>query len=390
LNSRERILTTLAHKEPDRVPYDLASMQCTGIHVHAYRRLCEYLGINPGPIEFADVYQQVVRPCERLLDRLEVDTRGLYPLTSHNSGITPLDAGDYWEHLDAWGFTQRMPKQNGLWWSQVRSPLDGMTVTPERMAGHTWPTPDDSRAIAGLRELAIAYRAQGKIIVLKGFCAGLFEMAQRLRGMENILCDLAADPGTASLVLDRILELKKQFWAMALPKLGDVVDIVAEADDYGTQQSQLISHEMFRAIFEPRLRDLMGFIRGLLDRARPPGERRYVFFHSCGNIRPMLGDFIDMGIDIINPVHITAQGMDPYELKRDFGRHVTFWGGGVETQSVLPNGTPRQVAENVRRNLEALMPGGGYVFNTIHNIQADVPPENIVAMWEALREYGRY
>lgn len=390
MNSRERLLTTLEHNEPDRAPFDLASMQCTGIHVSAYRRLCDYLGVESEPVVYADIIQQVVVPNDQVLDKLNVDTRGLYPLCSHNWGIQPRDAGDNFEHLDEWGFTQRMPKNDGLWWSQVGFPLDGISVTAEQIDEHSWPTPDNPERIAGLRELAIAHRDKGKVVVLKGLCAGLFEMAQRVRGMENFLCDLLADKANACRLLDKILELKQRFWAMAIGELGDVIDIVAEGDDYGTQQSQLISFETFQDIFAPRLRTLVSFIKDQLNSKKSPGEKGYVFFHSCGNIRPMLPALIEMGIDIINPVHISAAGMDPSQLKRDFGADVTFWGGGVETQNILPNATPEEVRHNVRENLDALMPGGGYVFNTVHNIQADVPPQNIVAMWEALQEFGRY
>jgi uroporphyrinogen decarboxylase len=154
---------------------------------------------------------------------------------------------------------------------------------------------------------------------------------------------------------------------------------VSEADDYATQSSQLISRGMFRRIFKPRLQMLFARIHQLAPHAK-------LFFHSDGNIRPILPDLIEIGIEILNPVHITATGMEPAALKRDFGKDVCFWGGGVETQTVLPFGTPQEVRDNVRRNVDALAPGGGYVFNTIHNIQADVPPENIVAMIEALRE----
>jgi uroporphyrinogen decarboxylase len=167
---------------------------------------------------------------------------------------------------------------------------------------------------------------------------------------------------------------------MALPLLADVVDVVSEADDYGTQTSQLISPRMFRRLIKPRLQVLVARIKQLA-----PGAR--LFFHSCGNVRPLVPDFIELGVDILNPIHVTAAGMEPAALKRDFGRDLAFWGGGVETQSVLPFGTPQDVKDNVRRNLDALAAGGGYVFNSIHNIQADVPPENVVAMWEALREY---
>jgi uroporphyrinogen decarboxylase len=162
-----------------------------------------------------------------------------------------------------------------------------------------------------------------------------------------------------------------------------VVDVVVENDDYGTQDSQLISPEQFREVFKPHL-------RRVFDAVKKTAPDAYLFFHSCGNVRPILPDFIELGVDILNPVHVSAAGMEPAALKRDFGDALTFWGGGVETQHVLPNGTPEEVRDDVRRNLEALAPGGGYVFNTVHNIQNDIPPENIVAMREALAECGRY
>ena len=195
--------------------------------------------------------------------------------------------------------------------------------------------------------------------------------------------DLAANEALACAFLDKMLELKLAFWEMALPRLADVVDVISEADDYGTQTSQLISPRMFRRLFKPRLAVLFARLRELA-----PNARR--FFHSDGNIRPLIPDLIEIGVEILNPVHITATGMEPAALKRDFGRDLVFWGGGVETQSVLPFGTPAEVRDNVRRNLEALAPGAGYVFNTIHNIQADVPPANVLAMWEALQEFGLY
>ncbi len=390
MNSRNRILCALEHREPDRVPFDLAATHVTGIHVDAYRSLCIYLGINPEPIHFADVIQQVVIPKQELLDRFEVDTRGLYPLCSHNWNVFGHDAGDYYEYIDEWGFTHHKPKNDGLYWSLVKSPLNSASIDVSAIHAYPWPIPDAPRRISGLRDLAMRYRSEGKAVMLKGLCAGMFEMAQRVRGMENALCDMVINTNTAGVLLDKILELKQRFWIMVLEELGDVVDIVVENDDYGTQESQLISYDTFKKMIYPRLKILIETIRTEISRKKKDGEKSYVFFHSCGNVRPFLGDFIDMGIDILNPVHINAAGMEPFALKRDFGRHVTFWGGGVQTQSVLPMGTPQQVRDDVKRNLEALMPGGGYVFNTVHNIQTGVPPQNIVAMWETVREFGTY
>jgi len=378
MNSRERLLTTLDHQEPDRIPFDLGSTQVTGIHVVAYRRLREYLGLPPVEPGVCDSIQQLALPHDDVIDQLGVDVRGLFPLNSHNWKIVNEDMGDAWEYTDEWGITHRRLKPDGLYYSAVRHPLTG-AISADDIRAFKWPNTGDPRRIAGLGELALAYRARGQAVMIKGVLAGVFEMAQRVRGMEALLMDMASDEALACALFDKMVELKLAFWEMALPQLAGVIDVISEADDYGTQASQLISPRMFRKLIKPRLKVLTGRIKQLAPKAR-------LFYHSCGNVRPLLPDFIELGIDILNPVHIRAAGMEPVALKRDFGKDMTFWGGGVDTQGVLPNGTPQEVKDDVRRNVEALAPGGGFVFNTVHNIQADVPPENIVALWEALRE----
>jgi len=379
MTARERLLTALNHREPDRIPFDLGSTQVTGIHAVAYRRLRKHLGLTAVEPCICDVVQGLALPDEDLVERLGVDVRGLFPLNSHNWKIDIRDAGAYRAFVDEWGMTQHQPRDGGLYFSIVESPLDHEGLTTAEVLRHTWPDTADPQRIAGLRELAQTYRDQGRAVMIKGVLAGIFEMSQRVRGVERMMVDLAADEALACAILDRMVELKIRFWEMALPRLGDLVDVVSEADDYATQTSQLISPRMFRRIFKPRLQAVFSRIHQLAPHAK-------LFFHSDGNIRPILPDLIEIGIDILNPIHITATGMDPAALKRDFGKDVCFWGGGVETQTVLPFGTPQDVRDNVRRNVDALAPGGGYVFNTIHNIQADVPPANIVAMIEALRE----
>ncbi|MCP4166354.1 MAG: hypothetical protein GY759_10725 [Chloroflexi bacterium] len=237
--------------------------------------------------------------------------------------------------------------------------------------------------LAGLREQAERYRAAGYAVVLKDAFAGIFEMSQRIVGMENLLIMMAMDEKLACTLFDKMVELKLHYWNSALAELGDLVDVVTYADDYGTQISQLISPDMFRRLLKPRVRQVFD----LQARLAPHAKR---FFHTDGNVRPIIPDFIEMGVDILNPIHIRATGMEPAALKRDFGKELTFWGGGVDTQGILPNGTPQEVRDDVQRNIEALAPGGGYVFTTIHNIQADVPPTNIIAMWEAFQEFGAY
>lgn len=380
MNSRERLLAALDHREPDRIPFDLGSTQVTGIHVVAYQRLRAYLSLPPVEPAMCDVVQQLALPDDDVIEYFGIDVRGLFPLNSHNWNIVDSDAGEYWAYRDEWGITHYRPKHDGLYYSVVKSPLDSPTLTCGEVQAYPWPDTGAPQRSAGLRERAMTFRAQSKAVMIKGVLAGIFEMAQRVRGTENLLMDMASDEALSGALLEKMVELKLAFWEMALPQVADVIDVVSEADDYGTQTSQLISPAMFRRLVKPRLKVLFARIRQLAPRAR-------LFFHSCGNVRPLVPDFIELGVDVLNPIHVTAAGMDPVALKRDFGRDLVFWGGGVETQSVLPFGTPQDVKDNVRRNLDALAPGGGYVFNTIHNIQADVPPENIVAMWEALREY---
>ncbi len=386
MNSRERLLTTLEHREPDRVPFDLGSTQVTGIHAVAYRRLRRFLGLPPVEPAICDAIQGLALPDDDLVELLGVDVRGLFPLNSHNDRVAERarreakDDGDEVEaFVDEWGITQHRPYPDGLYFTALRHPLAG-AITVDDVARYPWPDTGDPRRIAGLHDLATEYRAQGRAVMIKGVLAGIFEMAQRVRGMAALMMDMASDEALAEALLDEMVALKLTFWEMALPQLRDVVDVISEADDYGTQASQLISPRMFRRLIKPRLATLFGRIKALAPDAR-------LFFHSCGNVRPLLPDFIELGVDILNPVHVRAAGMNPVELKRDFGRDIVFWGGGVDTQDVLPHGTPAEVRDDVRRNIEALAPGGGFVFNTVHNIQADAPPENIAAMWHALREY---
>jgi uroporphyrinogen decarboxylase len=322
--------------------------------------------------------QQLDHVEEDLLRVLGVDTRGLWPLTARNGPVEEADDGEHLSHVDEWVLTYRIPREGALWYDLAGSPLAGGPLTRERIDAHPWPRGDDPRLFSGLRAEARVHREAGYAVVLKSLCAGLFEMAQRLRGMEAFLMDLVESPAEAGHLLDRVLEAKLDYWRAALAALGDLVDVAAEGDDYGTQQSMLVSPATFRSVFKPRLAELV--------RAMKQGApNAFVFFHSCGSVRRILPEFIEIGIDVLNPVQTTAAGMEPVALKRDFGKDVSFWGGGVDTQGVLPRGTPAAVRDDVRRNVDALAPGGGFVFCTVHNIQADVPPENVMAMVEELR-----
>ncbi len=383
ITGRERLLTALAHQEPDRIPLDLGSTQVTGIHVIAYQKLRLALGLPVVAPSLYDTIQGLAIPDEDLLERLGVDVRGMNPLNSHNWRVIGTEIQDrtsgelYWSYHDEWGITHRKPRPDGLYYSLWKAPLDKPELTPQDILNHVWPRLDDPQRIDGLREKAETYRAAGFAVVLKDPFAGIFEMAQRIVGMENLLLMMASDAALAGVLFDKLTELKLGFWDMALPRLGDVVDVISHADDYGTQVSQIISPRMFRQQVKPRWQAVFDRVRTLAPHARR-------FFHSCGNVRPLIPDFVEIGVEILNPVHIRATGMEPSALKRDFGDVLSFWGGAVDTQGVLPYGTPQAVRDDVKRNIEALAPGGGYVFNTVHNIQADVPVENIIALYEAL------
>jgi uroporphyrinogen decarboxylase len=379
VNSRERLLAALDHREPDRLPFDLGSTQVTGIHTLAYRNLRAYLGLPAVEIQLCDHIQQLALPDQDVIEKLGVDIRGLFPLSSHNWRVENLDAGNAWEYRDEWGITHRLPKPDGLYYSAIRHPLSEMRLNPEIVRDYPWPDTGDLTRITRLRQQALDYRVQGQAVVIKGVLAGIFEMSQRLRGMKNCLIDMAGGETGIEALFDQLLALKLAFWEMALPRLADTVDVIAEGDDYGSQTSLLISPVMFRKLLKPRLKVLFEHIKQMAPQVR-------IFFHSCGSVRPLIPDFIELGVDILNPVQIGAAGMEAVALKRDFGRELVFWGGGVDCQTVLPYGTPEQVKDDVRRNIEALASGGGFVFNSVHNIQPDVPPENILAMWEAMCE----
>ena len=385
MNSRERILKTLNREEPDCIPYDLAGTTWTGITNIAYQNLRNFLGLNSSIPVWSDVVQQIVIPSEEILNELKVDTRGIFPLTSHNWDVYSKlkDVGDYFEYFDEWGFTHHFPK-NGYWFSLVKHPMEAVDFESGGIVeNYKWPDARNKQRFTGLREKAIEFRNDDKIVITKGFCAGLFEMHQRVRGMENAMLDPFLFPVNSDKLVGKLADLKIEFWDALLDEVGDVVDIVGEGDDYGTQQSQLIAPEQFREYYKPHFERVLDFIR-----KKSPNVK--IIFHSCGNVRPIIPDLIEMGVDILNPVHITATGMEPFQLKKDFGNDIAFWGGGVDTQKVLPSGTLQEVTDDVKRNIDALAPGGGFVFSTVHNIQAEVPPQNIIAMLDTLNEFGKY
>jgi len=382
--SRGRVEAALSHREPDRVPFDLGGSVLTGIHEQAYRRLRRYLGLPEVEIETEDDKQQLAAVHEDVKQQLGVDVYGLNPGKARSFTKPYWSEDGYVKTRDEWGIEWWKPQDGGLYYDMRVHPLAGVERV-EELRGFPWPDPLDPGRYEGLSDRADELMNARHVAYILGRNApGIFEIALWMRGMEDYYCDLIANRPLAEALLDIVCEIKMKYWARALELVGENVLMVSEADDLGGQDGPLISPELYREVIKPRHTKLFSFIR------KHAARDVNIFFHCCGAVSSFIPDLIESGIDILNPVQVSAAGMDTRELKRAFGKDITFYGGGVDTQRVLPRGTPDEVRDEVRRRIEDLAPGGGFIFTTVHNIQADVPPENIMAMWEALQEYGVY
>ena len=388
LTSFERVKAAVEHREADRVPFDLGGTTLTGINKKAYVNLRRFLGlqVDVEQVVIDDTMQQLALVEDDVRSRLKCDVRSVMPTASTKSPLlvpTHIEGSDY-KFTDEWGLGWRMPLDGGLYFDMYKAPLAHVT-TFEEIKNFPWNDPADSVRFTTIRERAdgIVFEEKTAYILGRQF-AGIFEIALWMRGFENFFSDLVSNPGMAEGLMDIILDLKYQYWEKALEAAGENVLLVAEADDLGTQERLLVSPKMYRKYIKPRHKKLVEFIKS---RAK---NKVYIFFHCCGAIADILPDLIECGIDILNPWQVSAHGMDTHEFKRNFGKDITIWGGGCDTQSILPRGTPQQVRDETKRRIEDLAPGGGFIFNPVHNIQGDVPPENIMAMWETWDMYGKY
>ncbi len=386
MNSRERVRLALDHKEPDRVPFDLGGTGLSLIHLTAYQNLRRYLNLPIREPRISFVAEQLAVVEEDLAERLETDVRLVVPQPSAGFELVFRDEGAYEAYTDEWGIGWQKPKEGGFYYDMYVHPLANAEKL-EDFKTYEFPDPLDDHRFQNLRRDAQAAVDKGKAVVLAGPSAGILEVYSWLRGYEPFYVDLAINQQFVAYMLDRLVEFKCAYWERALAEVGDLVDLVIEADDMAGQHSLLFSPQTYRKLIKPRHKKLFSFARSSAVKQQAPIK---LFFHSCGAIRPLIGDLIDAGIDILNPIQVSAAGMDAKELKQEFGRDLVFWGGGVDTQGVLGTGAPEDVKEDVRRNIEALAPGGGFVFAAVHDIQANVPPENIMAMWEAWKAFGIY
>jgi uroporphyrinogen decarboxylase len=379
MNSRERLLTTLSHREPDRVPIDLGSI-VTGLTVAANQSLKASLGW-PADDPLVDRVQQLARPSEELLQRFEVDTRYLYTRSARDWRDVELPGHVY---EDQFGICRRGAFDSNdrlLYYDFVAHPLADVESVAD-LVRYRWPDPRDPNRYDGLEAEARWLHEQTGYGVIVNVIGSIFEFAWYLRGFERFFEDLAIRPELAEALLDAVLEYQIAQFDELLRRVGPYVSVVLTGTDLGTQRGPMISPAAYRQTVWPRYIKFWQFIRGK--------TAAKIFYHSCGGIAPLIPLLIEGGVDAIHPVQPLAAGMgDRRRLKREFGRDITFW-GGFDQQGVLPFGTPQQVRREARQLLDEFMPGGGFVFAAGHNIQAGVPPENILALFETVIEYGRY
>lgn len=382
MTSRERLLTALNHQEPDRVPIDLGGNQ-TGIHRLAYEALLKHLG-REETIEIMDAVQQLARPSEAVLERFHVDTRYIAakPSESWKGGIVRAQRdGRWWYDLvDEWGVRWSMPEDGGLYMDITHHPL--AEATTKDLQEYPFPKGDDPSRFAGLREEALRLRRETPYAVVSGISGVVYETCWYLRGLEKWFMDMIEQPEFCAALLDRTLRFWMDWFRLFLNEVGDLVDVIMIGDDLAGQNGPLFRPSFYQSIVKPRHKALVQYIRSR--------THAKIWYHTCGACRSFIPDLLDNGIDILNPVQISARDMDPITLKAEYGERLTFWGGAIDAQHVLPTATPEEIRAHVRRNLEIWKPGGGYVFNNVHNIQAGVPPENIVALYDAAYEFGFY
>ncbi len=388
MTSRERVLCTLAHEEPDRVPIDIGGGLCS-ISQFAYRKLLVELGWDE-EVTIGGMLTQVVRPSQNMLNRLGTDYAHISagrpddnrardiqgsPNETFESYVSGEAQGHIW--MDEWGIAWR---RAAYYYEMVSFPLRDATSLDD-VAGYRWPDPLDPGRTRHLREQAQAARAQGRAVTLDPMGGGIFETAGSLREHSNLYADLISNPDLANALLDGVTDYYIAFYKEALKVAGEFIDIVFFGDDYGTQRSMTISPRLWRKMIKPRLARLVSAIKGA-------ANVRYQH-HSCGAIAPIVPDLIEIGVDILNPVQPSVAALDPLAIKREYGRQLVLH-GAIDQQNVLPRGSAEDVRQEVRQRIRDLAPGGGYVVAVSPNIQADVPGENILALYDTVREAGRY
>ena len=406
LTSRERVRMALNHEEPDRVPVDIGASRVTGISAIAYRNLLDYLGLFEN-VRVYDVKQQLADPSLAVVERLGADVLGLHRL-GPTTGMPFLELdrwkpgrltdgrpcllpeacheiagpdGQFQVVREGQTYARRAPES--LYYEVCWTPLANAKTTAD-IDRFTWLDPWTEREEDYVRKrVQEVCRATDKALFagLSNLLGSFFEISLVLFGFDNFMMKLASERDLVEYWLDAKLAHDLPILDRFLAVAGPFIEAIQMNDDFGSQSALQISPRLYREVFKPRQRRWIEFVK-----AR---TRAKVFIHCDGAIGEILPDFIEIGIDALNPLQTSAKGMDPAQIKRRFGRDLAFWGGGVETQTTLPFGSVQDIRRQVRERVELLGPGGGYVFAAIHNIQADIPPQKILAVYETVRQCGK-
>jgi uroporphyrinogen decarboxylase len=370
MNSRERVLAALNHQQPDRPPRDLGGTTATGIHPAAYTALKKALGLGED-FDYLSARALLARVEPEVVARFGID---VLPIITQASGIAP-DLDENRAYVDSWGVERRLP-QDGGHYLVSKPPLANMDSLDELRA-HTWPEPRSE--FSELTDQACHLRQTTDKALMLNLEVGFLHQSQFMRGFDRWLMDLAADPDFAEYYMDRILEIWLAEASAMVEATRGLADVVIYADDIAFQNGPMVSRRMYQQFFKPRQKQVFEMMAA---------SGMKVLYHTCGSILTLLDDLVDMGVQAINPVQVSAEGMgDTAELKRRWGKHLTFW-GGIDTHRVMPRGAPEEVCREVWRRLDDLAGDGGYVLAAVHDIQAEVPPENVIGMYRAADEWA--
>jgi len=363
MTHRERVLAVFEGEKPDRVPQDLGSTIWSTMDGTSYENLKRHLGVI-SETRYKNIAFRAVEIDEEILQRLDIDTRGL--TTKGPSGWQDVISADG-IYIDEWKIKRNVNASAAI----VEHPFSAQDFDHAYLAGYPWPDGTDAGRFAGFSDRLSRWHAEGEYAAVLNIFGGFTTMSYLLRGMDNWCIDMLADEELFTDLLDRTLTFEIDSARTALTALGEYVDIVGIADDFAGQDGLFFSPAHFRRFIKPRMEKLIGAIRECCDCK--------VLFHSCGSVTDIIPDFIELGIDGLNPFQVTARGMEPAALKNTYKGKIVFW-GGIDTQRLMPRGTPEDVAAEVRR-ISLAMSGEGYVLGAVHNIQGDVPPENVTALF---------
>jgi uroporphyrinogen decarboxylase len=382
MTSRDRVRLALNHEQPDRIPIDLGGFQ-TGIHIKAYKALLDHLGLRE-KIQTLDPVQQLAVPSETILQKFHVDIRYV---TAHGPdgfrGETEVNIRDgrRWHDLkDEFGVVWSMPDDQMLYMDISHHPLADAGI--KEVENYPFPNGGDPTRFTGVRDKALALRNDSPYALSSGICGVTYEPCWYMRGMERWFMDMMEDRRFCEALIDRTMQYWVDWLTGFLGEVGDLLDVVMIGDDLTGQSGPLFSPQVYRELVRPRQQRVIDTIK------KHSGAK--IWYHTCGDCSEYITDFIEMGVDILNPVQISTAGMNPAKLKAKYGKDIVFWGGGIDSQRVLPFATPEQIRREVKNNLEVFKPGGGYVFNNVHNIQPEIPPQNVMALYESAYEFGFY